>query len=296
MAPSPTLAHRGGLDSFGCHSNRTAEIYECHKGQFSGRSFASKTEMQEALAGGSTSSGNSSAPILPEGLSGCDEHLKFGVPSNEPVLLCRLGYALSHDAELKVADWVAYHLTREKVAGTQPRVDRFRPDPDLNRGDRSEKKDYRGSGYDRGHMAPAGAMKWSILAMRESFLLSNMAPQVGAGFNRGIWKSLETKVRKWATERGDLYIVTGPIFEGSFKTIGDGNVAVPTHFFKVIFDPARVEVIAFVLRNKKLKTSDLSKYITTVDEVENLTGLDFLSEIEDGVETVIEGTKQPGLW
>jgi len=79
-------------------------------------------------------------------------------------------------------------------------------------------------------MAPAGAMKWSARAMSESFLLSNMVPQVGVGFNRHIWKSLETKVRKWTSERGELYIVTGPIFDGNHKAIGDNKVAVPTHF------------------------------------------------------------------
>jgi len=145
-------------------------------------------------------------------------------------------------------------------------------------------------------MAPAGAMKWDVQAMSESFLLSNMAPQVGVGFNRGIWKSLEERIRKWTTKRGELYIVTGPIFNGNHKTIGDNKVAVPTHFYKVIFDPIRVEAIAFVMQNKKLRTGDLPTFITTVDEVESLTGLDFLSEIEDGVETVIEGTKQPRLW
>lgn len=297
FSTSPTLAHQGGLDSFGCHNNRTAGIYECHKGQFAGRSFASKTEMQQALAEGSNPPGNSSAPILPQGLSGCDEHLKYGAPSNEPVLLCRLGYALSHDAELKIPDWVAYHLTKEKVAGAHPRVDRFRPDPDLDPGSRSTNSDYKGSGYDRGHMAPAGAMKWDVRAMSESFLLSNMAPQVGAGFNRGIWKSLETKIRKWTSERGELFIVTGPVFEeGTQETIGENRVAVPSHFYKVIFDPLRVEVIAFVLRNKKLKTSDLTKFITSVDEVESLTGLYFFSAVEDSVENMIEGTKQSELW
>ncbi|MEO2054540.1 MAG: DNA/RNA non-specific endonuclease [Nitrospira sp.] len=235
------------------------------------------------------------SPTIETGLSDC-EHLKYGAPSNGPVLLCRLGYALSHDAVLKVPDWVIYHLTRRRVAGRFPRIDHFRPDPDLEKNNRAALNDYKKSGYDRGHMAPAGSMKWNARAMDESFLLSNIVPQVGVGFNRGIWKALEERVRKWTAERGELYIITGPIFEGPKRTIGKNKVAVPSHFFKIIFDPIRVEVIAFVLRNKKLKTSDLPKFITTVDEVESLTGLDFLSEIEDSIETVLEGTKQPGFW
>lgn len=145
-------------------------------------------------------------------------------------------------------------------------------------------------------MAPAAAMKWSERAMRESFFLSNMAPQVGIGFNRHIWKSLETKVRKWTSKRGELYIVTGPIFKGDYRTIGLNRVAVPTHFFKVIFDPSRKEAIAFVLQNKKLKTADLAKYIASIDEVETLTGLDFLSNLENELESAIEATKQSRLW
>lgn len=230
------------------------------------------------------------------GMLGCEEHIKYGAPSNDPVLLCRLGYALSHDPNHKIPDWVAYHLTKEKVSGTHPRSNNFKPDPDLESGKRAELKDYKGSGFDRGHMAPAAAMKWDERAMNESFFLSNMAPQVGIGFNRHIWKSLETRVRKWTVERGELYVVTGPIFNGTFTTIGDNQVSVPTHFYKVIFDPIRVEVIAFILKNEKLKTKDLPNFITTVDEVEGLTGLDFLSEIEDGIETVLEGTKQLGMW
>jgi len=73
---------------------------------------------------------------------GCEEHVKYGAPSLEPVLLCRLGYALSHDADHKVPDWVAYHLTRDKVIGIYPRSNNFRPDPDLPRGERAELKDY----------------------------------------------------------------------------------------------------------------------------------------------------------
>ncbi|MEO2055330.1 MAG: DNA/RNA non-specific endonuclease [Nitrospira sp.] len=288
LPPSPTLAHRGGLDSFGCHSNRTSGIYECHKGQFSGRSFASKTEMQQVS--------DSPTPILPQGLFGCAEHLKFGVPSNEPVLLCRTGYALSHDSKLKVADWVIYHLTRRKVAGRHPRIDRFRSDPDLGKENRATLNDYRKSGYDRGHMAPAGSMKWDARAMSESFLLSNIVPQVGAGFNRGIWRVLEERVRKWTTERGELYIITGPIFEGPPKTIGKNNVAVPSHFFKIIFDPIQIEVIAFVMPNRRLETKDLPKQITSVDAIEGRTGLDFLSRLEDGIEERIEGMTQNQLW
>lgn len=223
------------------------------------------------------------------GLSGCEDQVKYGAPSHQGVLLCRLGYAVSYDTSRKVPAWVAYHLTAEHMAGTHPRSNDFRPDPDLAEGERSELKDYKGSGYDRGHMAPAGSMKWSARAMSESFLLSNMAPQVGAGFNRGIWRKLEEDVRTWTEERGELYVVTGPIYQdGGIKTIGPDHVAVPTAFYKVIFDPVRVEAIAFILPNTSTPSSQLPNFIVSVDEVEAETGLDFLPKLNDNIEAVVE--------
>ncbi len=241
------------------------------------------------------------APALPAGLSRCTEHTRYGAPGLAPELLCRAGYALSHDAVNKVPAWVAYHLTAGRMEGTVARTNDFRADPDLAPGERSELADYRGSGFDRGHMAPARAMAWSRRAMSESFLLSNMAPQVGVGFNRGIWRVLEGLVRAWTRERGDLYVVTGPIYPdaggaGAGRTIGPNRVAVPTHFYKVIFDPVRVEALAFILPNAKLRTADLPSYLTSVDEVERRTGLDFLPALNDAVEALVEEAVPTQVW
>jgi len=146
-------------------------------------------------------------------------------------------------------------------------------------------------------MAPADVMKCSERAISESFLLSNMAPQVGAGFNSGIWKSLEGKVQKWALARGELYVVAGPVYgSDSLGTIGVNKVTVPSHFYMVIFDPVRVEAIAFILPNEKNPSSKLPTFIVSVDAVETKTGLDFLAELEDSVEQLIEARVQPGLW
>jgi len=232
-----------------------------------------------------------------DGLTGCEEHLKYGAPSHQPVLLCRLGYALSFDINRKVPAWVAYHLTAAHMAGNLPRSNNFRPDPDLTEGERAELKDYKGSGYDRGHMAPAGSMRWSARTMSESFLLSNMAPQVGVGFNRGIWKKLEGDVRNWTEARGELYVVTRPIYRGTnIKTIGPDHVAVPSSFYKVIVDPVRVEAIAFILPNKSEPSSQLPTFITSVDRVEAETGLDFLPELSDDVENMVEAKVPAALW
>lgn len=231
------------------------------------------------------------------GLEGCEEHVRYGAPNDASVLLCRTGYALSHDPQRKMPIWVAYRLTREHMDGTEDRTEDFRPDADLASGERAELADYQGSGYDRGHMAPAEAMAWSRVTMSESFLLSNMAPQIGVRFNRHIWKTLETRVRKWTQARGELYVVTGPVFETATpKMIGQSQIVVPTHFYKIVFDPVRVEGLAVLLPHQELVTSKLPEFVTSIDTVEAMTGLDFLTTLDDDVESIVEAKMPDGLW
>lgn len=236
--------------------------------------------------------------VLAGSIKGCEEYAKLGIPGQEGELLCRKGYLLSHNAENKTPIWVIEHLTVEKAKGTIPRVNKFQSDPDLKEGDRAKLSDYKNSGYDKGHMAPAADMRWDQRAMEECFYLSNMVPQVGKGMNQGIWKNLEEKVRDWATDRGSsLYIFTGPIYEGGPKeTIGKNNVAVPTHLYKIIYDPHKAEAIAFIMPNERLKSEDMPKYIVTIREVETKTHLDFLSSLDKDVQDVIETKKEIGLW
>lgn len=229
-------------------------------------------------------------------LADCVDYIRFGLPSDKGVLLCRLGYALAHNPERKTPDWVAERLTREKAERSLPRTDDFRPDPDLEPGQRAELVDYKNAGLDRGHMAPAADMRWDKEAMSQSFFLSNMVPQVGVGMNRGIWKDLEEGARNWAISRGEVHIFTGPIYQGTTKTIGSNKVGVPSHVYKIVFDPVRIEAIAFLMPNKALQARDMPTYIVTIDEIEAKTGLDFLSEMQEEVEQLIESRKAAALW
>ena len=122
------------------------------------------------------------------------------------VVIRHVGYTLSYNEIHEQANWVAYELTAEEVAGEVERKDAFRADPEVESGS-AALADYRGSGYDRGHLAPVADMKWSAEAMAESFYMSNMSPQKPE-FNRGIWKKLEMKVRGWATREEAVLIVT----------------------------------------------------------------------------------------
>jgi endonuclease G len=124
-----------------------------------------------------------------------------------------------------------------------------------------------------------------------------MVPQIGKGMNQGIWKNLEEYIRKWAIDRDELYIFTGPIYEGGTKkTIGKNEVAVPTHPYKIVYDPIKVEAIAFIMPNEKLDSKEMPKYIVTIREVEEKTGLNFLSNISKHTQDIVETKKAEELW
>ncbi|MBI5624426.1 MAG: DNA/RNA non-specific endonuclease [Elusimicrobia bacterium] len=231
-----------------------------------------------------------------------EQHLPYGLPSTGE-LLFRRGYVAGHNNWLKIPNWVAYHLPAAKIKGDTERAKAFVADPELKPFQRAEPEDYKGSGYDRGHMAPAADMKTDPEEMEESFLLSNVTPQVGKGFNRGVWKKLEDRVRRWSQERDAVWVVTGPVFvpEGDmmkFQLIGKRRVAVPTHFFKIVYSrgaEARPAVIAFILPNAPSSAKELADHITTVDLIEERTGLDFFSALEDGAEESLESRKAESL-
>jgi endonuclease G len=231
-------------------------------------------------------------------LEDCAEYAKLGVPGQQGERLCRKGYLLSHSSENKTPYWVIEHLTAEKAnANAVQRYNKFQPDPDIEKGRHAELSDYKGSGYDRGHMAPSADMKWDEQAMIECFYLSNMVPQVGKGMNQGIWKELEEKVRKWAIARGELFIFTGPVYDGGVKeTIGKNKVAVPSHLYKIVYDPKEKEAIAFFMPNEPIKTSEMPLYMVTIRDLEEKTGLDFLSALDKQMQDSIETKKPAGLW
>ncbi len=197
-----------------------------------------------------------------------------------------------------------YVLTPENLTDNIERTDDFRPYNSIPNGARSELSDYSGSGFDRGHMAPAGDMIRSTKVMSESFLLSNMAPQVGIGFNRHIWENLESAIRGWGQQRGKLTIITGSIFKPengriSYQVIGDDYTAVPTHFYKIVVDSKNannVSVLAFILPNENLTGRNVSEFLTSVDEIERLTGLNLLEKLSDQIENEVESIIATKVW
>jgi endonuclease G len=191
------------------------------------------------------------------------------------------GFHLGYNEQFEQAAWVAYVLTREEIeTETASRTDNFRPDTSIASGSATP-GDYRGSGFDRGHLAPAGDMTWNQLAMSQSFLMSNMSPQLPE-FNRGIWSRLETEVRNWAREKDSLYVITGPLFTEHDSLIGSNGVGVPGFYFKVLVDlsPPDHDMIAFLLPHSG-SSEALLNFAITVDSLELITGYDFFANAPD---------------
>ena len=208
-------------------------------------------------------------------------------------------YSLSYNNDFEQADWVAYVLEQENlVKPWNDRNDNFRADPAI-RGGSAGLSDYRGSGYDRGHMVPAADMAYDAVAMDETFLMSNISPQA-RNFNQGIWRELEELTRSWAKKFKRLYIVTGPILTEEPKGyIGKENeVAIPSAYFKIILDldDPEQKAIAFLLPNE-ISYEPLYKFATSVDEVEALAQIDFFEGfMPKATEEELEGNFNIDLW
>lgn len=204
-------------------------------------------------------------------------------------------FTLSYVEEHEQAEWVAYELTDVEVQGAAERSDDFREDPQVRTGSASL-NDYYRSGYDRGHLAPAGDMKFSDNAMSESFYMSNMSPQEPS-FNRGIWRELEEEVRELAVDNGRLFVVTGPVFGKRNRRIGDNRVSIPRAFYKVLLDynEPEIKAIAFLLANEGSK-KDIYDFVVTIDSVEAVTGIDFFPALPDLEENKLESMSDPSLW
>ena len=204
-------------------------------------------------------------------------------------------YTLSYNENYEQANWVYYTLTDSMVLKSgEERSNSFKMDK-LVVTISAKSSDYTKSGYDRGHLCPAGDMGFNRNAMQESFLMSNISPQV-PDFNRGIWKELETQVREWAKKERQLYVVTGPVFKDNKGSIGKEEVEVPGYFFKILYDPTdEPKLIAFVLPNEK-SDRPLTDYTIAVDEAEKLTGFDFFSQLPDNQENKLESTVQLAGW
>lgn len=229
-----------------------------------------------------------------------DANANYEIPalrkgSNE-IILRRKAYTVSYNPTTKLPNWVAWHLTSEHTSGTnQRRGIEFHEDTDVPE-PRANTYDYMQSGYDRGHMCPAGDNKWDAQAMDQSFLLTNICPQ-NHKLNVGDWNGMEQQCRWWAKDFGDIYIVCGPIlFNQKHKTIGKDKVVVPEAFFKVVLClKGTPKAIGFIYKNAE-GGRPWGDYVNTVDQVERITGFDFFPLLPDNIEKKVEAHADLADW
>ena len=196
-------------------------------------------------------------------------------------------YTVDYNEEWRLANWVAYSLDSTQTKGPVERYTKFDPDPQV-KGATAQWWDYKNTSYDRGHLVPAGDMKWDATAMRECFYLSNICPQDHT-LNEGDWNYLENRVRGWANFHGKVYVTCGPIVSNHPETIGENCIAVPDSFFKVVLCNMRGtwKAVGFVYANNGTH-HNLNYYTRTVDDIERLTGIDFFYQLPDDIENQIE--------
>ncbi|MDE6857296.1 MAG: DNA/RNA non-specific endonuclease [Alistipes sp.] len=263
-----------------------------------GTAAASPAELcaEESPAGGEPAA--PCRPVEPSdaGTVRCEVRSELPAAASGNPVIEHMGYTVSYDCEALNPEWVAYELTAYETEGDLGRASRFTRDPDLM-GAQAEDSDFRHSGWDRGHMAPAADMKWSSQAMKESFYLTNICPQ-NHNLNAGDWKSLEESCRSWARRFGRVWIACGPIFDcGEYGTIGDNGVVVPDGFYKVVLARVgdRCEAAGFLFRNRAGHKS-LRSCVVTVDSVETVTGQDFFCNLPDTVQCTAESRVDTVFW
>ncbi len=213
--------------------------------------------------------------------------------STTGVVINHDAYSFSYAEPYEQAEWVAYTLTKDDLSNRDFKRPLFTEDKDVKSGSASW-RNYKQSGYDKGHLCPAGDRKKNYKMFEETFLTSNIAPQLHH-FNDGVWNRLEQKVRYWATKYDGLYVVTGGVLSENLKTIGKENVAVPNYFYKVLMTKKGDKMIGFLVPHA-VSDRPLYEFVVDVDTIEKLTGIDFFPQLPDAIENKFEKNSDYKAW
>lgn len=195
--------------------------------------------------------------------------------------------------------WVTYQVT-EKKQGSSKRPSGFKQD--WRSFASVSHQDYTGSGYDRGHMAPnyVIASRYGRSAQLDTFLMTNITPQKPK-LNQKSWQRLEEVIANDFSEwHGDFWVVTGPIFGENPKTLKNSGVQIPKAFYKILIKPSSqampAKALAFIFPQTAKANASLMTFVTTIDEVEQQTGIDFFHKLDDEFEDNLEASKTPEAW
>lgn len=217
----------------------------------------------------------------------------FYPTSTTGVVIRREGFAFSYSEQHEQSEWVAYELDPEDITRSDFKRPFFEMDPKV-KSQSAHWRNYKKSGYDKGHLCPAGDRRRSYSAFEETFFTSNISPQLH-DFNDGVWSRLEQKIRYWARKNGGLYVVTGGVLSENLKTIGTEKVAVPNYFYKVLLTRDRKKMIGFLVPHR-VSEKPLYDFVTDVDTIEKMTGIDFFSSLADAAENAMEKTSDYKKW
>lgn len=206
------------------------------------------------------------------------------------IIVHHTGYTLSYNSKWLIPNWVAYELMAEELDGDADRLRSFSPDPKLEQYPRAEHWNYTNSGWVRGHMIPAGDVKYSQEAMNDSFYTSNVCP-MNMKFNNSIWKRLEEKIRSLAKEFGCVYIITGPIMgRNTNGKVGDSDIMIPDKYFKAVLVPKNgfFYAIGFIMENSETTSGKLKDFAITIDELEKVLDMDLFHNMDRMTEIKVE--------
>jgi endonuclease G, mitochondrial len=225
-----------------------------------------------------------------------NDNLDFYLPiSNTHDIVKHRYYTLSYNEKYEQAEWVAYELKRNELSKSNFDRPYFIDDPEVESGSASW-KNYKKSGYDKGHLCPAGDRRFLKEAFDETFYTSNITPQK-KDFNAGIWNKLEQKTRYWASKFDGIYVFTGGVLSPDLKTIGKEDVAVPGFFYKILLDntKGKYKVIVFLLPHED-SDRPLTSFVVSVDQIEQITGINFFPNLPDEIENMLEKNSDYKKW
>lgn len=194
---------------------------------------------------------------------------KNTLPKSKKVtdVICYTRFTVGFYRDSKTALWTAEKLTKEQDSlPNVKRTNKFRPDPNIPSVFQSSQRAFEGTAFDRGHLTNFDNLGDDAKSADETFYMTNIVPQYSI-HNRGIWKTLENRTRKLASVKGEIFILTGPIFDSAPKTLTDGTY-IPSSFFKVIVIPGTKQIITFIIPNSNnIKSSDLDKFIVKMADL-----------------------------
>lgn len=204
-------------------------------------------------------------------------------------------FMLSYSEPYEQAEWVAYTLKKGHLTYDDRKRPYFIEDPKVKTKS-ADWRNYKGSGYDRGHLCPAGDRRFSEYAYNETFYTSNVSPQ-DRNFNTGVWNRLEMQVRQWAKRYDEVFVITAGILEQDLEEIGEEDVAVPRYYYKIIARGTQdnLKVLGFLMEGRE-STKALKSFLVPVDLIEKQTGIDFFQDLSDDLENTLEVQVNSSGW